>query len=64
MQFTTNVGTVDRLVRLIVGAALIVLAITGTIGIWGWLGAILVGTAFMKFCPIYGITGLSTFKKD
>ncbi len=62
MQFTTNVGSLDRILRIVVGGLLIVLALTGTIGLWGWLGAIFVATAFMKFCPIYGIFGLKTSK--
>lgn len=55
-----NLGTFDRIARLAVGALLIILAITGTIGVWGWVGAILVATAFMNFCPIYRVFGLKT----
>jgi len=33
MKLSRNIGAADRLIRLIVGAALIVLAATGTIGI-------------------------------
>ena len=60
MQFTANVGTADRIIRLIVGGLLCVLAAVGTIGIWGWLGLILIATAFVKFCPIYKILGMKT----
>lgn len=63
MQFNSNIGSADRLLRLALGTALIVLALTGTIGLWGWLGAILVVTAFVKFCPIYAMLGLCTDKK-
>ena len=62
MQFTSNVGSLDRILRIVVGAALMVLALVGTIGTWGWAGAIFVGTAFMKFCPVYRIFGLKTTK--
>lgn len=55
-----NIGNFDRLARLVLGALLIVLAITGTIGIWGYLGAIFVGTALINFCPIYRIVGFKT----
>ena len=55
-----NLGTIDRIARLVVGALLIILALTGTIGVWGWVGAILVATAFMNFCPIYRVFGLKT----
>ncbi|HID68537.1 MAG TPA: DUF2892 domain-containing protein [Roseibacterium sp.] len=57
-----NLGTYDRIARLAVGGLLVALAATGTIGIWGWLGAIFVATAFLNFCPIYRIFGLKTCK--
>ena len=60
MQMTTNIGTVDRIARLALGALLVVLALTGTIGVWGWLGLIFIGTAFVKFCPIYKVLGVKT----
>lgn len=62
MNFTKNMGSADRWARLAIGALLIILAITGTIGIWGWIGIILVGTAFMNFCPIYRVLGIKTNK--
>ena len=55
-----NMGTADKMIRLILGALLVALALTGTIGVWGWLGLILVGTAFLNFCPLYRIVGLKT----
>lgn len=63
MKFTSNVGSVDRILRLVLGGVLILLALTGTIGPWGWLGAVFVVTAFMKFCPIYALLGLCTNKQ-
>nr|WP_306113845.1 MULTISPECIES: DUF2892 domain-containing protein [unclassified Roseovarius] len=55
-----NMGLLDRAVRFLVGALLIALAATGTIGLWGWLGLIPVGTALISFCPLYRIIGLKT----
>lgn len=60
MELTKNLGSLDRILRMVVGAAMIMLTIVGTIGAWGWLGAILVITPFFKFCPIYRIIGLKT----
>lgn len=57
---TRNVGQIDRAARLILGALLIVLAAMGLIGVWGYLGVIFVGTAFISFCPLYRIMGLKT----
>lgn len=57
---TRNLGQFDRLARLVLGAALIILAAMGTIGVWGYIGVIFVGTAFLNFCPIYRILGIKT----
>lgn len=59
-----NVGGIDKLLRIIVGAVLIVLAITGTIGWWGYLGIILLATGLINFCPIYAIIGVKTCPLD
>ncbi|MEL7480023.1 MAG: DUF2892 domain-containing protein [Pseudomonadota bacterium] len=66
-----NVGTIDRVLRLILGAifialpfALPVLALPAIPGIASMaVGAILVVTAFVSFCPIYGVLGLRTRPK-
>ncbi|MBY5933011.1 DUF2892 domain-containing protein [Tateyamaria omphalii] len=57
---TRNLGQIDRIARFVIGALLIVLAALGTIGAWGFVGAIFVGTAFVNFCPIYRVFGLKT----
>lgn len=57
-----NLGQIDRLLRFVVGAALVILAATGMIGVWGYLGVIFLVTAFINFCPIYRILGISTKK--
>lgn len=57
---TRNLGQLDRIARLVLGALLIVLASIGTIGVWGYVGVILVGTAFLNFCPIYRVFGFKT----
>lgn len=57
---TRNMGQTDRILRFAVGALLIVLALTGTIGAWGWLGIIPIATAAMNFCPAYRLLGINT----
>lgn len=57
-----NLGQIDRLLRFVVGAALVILAATGMIGVWGYLGVIFLVTAFINFCPIYRILSISTKK--
>ena len=60
MNMTTNIRTVDRVLRLGLGIVLIALSLFGVIGLWGWLGLVLVGTAFLKFCPAYALFGFKT----
>ena len=57
---SSNVGTVDRALRIIVGLVLIGLAATGTVGWWGWLGVIPLFTGLFRFCPAYGLLGINT----
>jgi hypothetical protein len=56
---TTNVGTVDRALRVILGLVLLGLAVFGGQW-WGWIGVVPLATAFMGFCPAYRLIGLST----
>ena len=63
---STNMGTIDRSLRLIVGLALIGVAL-GVYGpaytsIWGWIGAIPLVTALVGWCPAYTIFGIKTCK--
>ena len=55
-----NVGTIDRVLRIVVGLVLIGLAATGTVGVWGWIGVVPLATGLFKFCPAYAIFGLNT----
>jgi hypothetical protein len=57
-----NVGGIDRIIRIGAGAILVGLAATGTVGLWGWLGAIPLATGLMGWCPPYAIFGFSTCK--
>ena len=59
-----NVGTLDRAARVVVGVALIALAATGTVGVWGYIGIVPLATAFMRFCPLYVPLGLNTGAHD
>jgi hypothetical protein len=56
----SNVGGIDRILRIVIGLALIALTLTGTIGVWGWIGVVPLLTAGMGFCPLYTVLGLST----
>jgi hypothetical protein len=55
-----NVGGIDRIIRIFAGFVLIVLAATGTIGPWGWLGVVVLATGVFSFCLPYKFFGFST----
>ncbi len=56
----TNVGTVDRVLRISVGLVLIAATLSGYIGVWGWMGVVPLATGIFRFCPAYLPLGLST----
>ena len=55
-----NVGTADRVLRIVAGAALIVLAATGIVGVWGYIGIVPLLTGTLRTCPAYSLFGMST----
>jgi hypothetical protein len=57
-----NVGTVDRIIRIVLGLAGVGIALGG-VSPWGWLGVILLATAAASYCPIWMALGVSTAKK-
>lgn len=56
----SNVGGVDRILRIVLGAAMIALTLTGNIGVWGWLGVVPLATGVIGWCPPYAMLGFST----
>lgn len=57
---TVNVGTIDRTIRILAGLALIALAFTGTIGLWGYIGIVPLLTGLFRVCPAYALIGVKT----
>jgi len=63
-----NVGSTDRVVRLLVALTvaglLLAGAVEGTLGVFlGILASILVLTSLVSFCPLYALFGISTRRK-
>lgn len=60
---TTNVGTIDRVIRIVIGLGLLWYALlapaTGYNWV-GWIGVIPIITALVGNCPLYSILGVST----
>lgn len=57
---TTNEGGIDRVVRIVAGLALLGLAVTGTVGWWGWIGVVPLATGLIGWCPAYTLLGMNT----
>lgn len=62
IMFKLNVGSIDRILRIVVGLGLILATSFGLIGVWGWIGVIPLVTGLFQFCPLYRILGLNTCK--
>ena len=58
----SNVGGIDRILRIVVGAVLVLLAATGQVGVWGWIGLLPLATGLMGWCPPYSLFGINTCK--
>ncbi len=63
-----NMGSADRVIRVLLAIVFAVLIFTGTVGGWvawvlGILGIIFLLTSLVAFCPLYIPFHLSTSKK-
>jgi hypothetical protein len=56
----TNIGNIERVIRILVGAILVGLAATNTVGWWGWLGVVPLATGLFGWCPPYAMLGINT----
>ncbi len=50
----------ERVLRVVLGLALIGLAVSGGIGAWGYIGVVLLLTGIIGSCPLYSVFGFST----
>lgn len=54
-----NIGGVDKIVRIVIGALLILGAVLGY-GVWMWIGVVPLATGLLGSCPLYELVGLNT----
>jgi len=59
-MFKSNVGGIDRILRIVAGIVLIALTLMGVIGVWGWIGVVPLATGLLRTCPVYSLLGLNT----
>ena len=58
----TNVGGIDKVLRIIIGIILIASTAIGLVGVWGWIGLVPLLTGLFNFCPLYTLLGIKTCK--
>ena len=61
-----NVGTIDWVLRILVGLALVAAAVglfePAYQTVWGWIGLIPLATGLVGWCPLYTTLGIKTCK--
>ena len=57
---TRNEGSLDRILRIVVGIVLISLVFIGPQTPWGWIGVVPLLTGLIGWCPIYSLFGFRT----
>ena len=55
-----TVGGIDKILRIVIGALLILLAVTGKIGWWGYIGIVPLLTGLTGRCALYSMLGINT----
>jgi len=63
-----NVGGMDRILRMLLGVAFIIVGAMGLLDApWGYVaigaGAVFLLTSLIRFCPIYPVLGINTCGK-
>ncbi|KAF0177615.1 MAG: DUF2892 domain-containing protein [Hyphomonadaceae bacterium] len=55
-----NEGTVDRVLRVLVGLAVLSLVFIGPKTPWAWFGLVPLLTGLVGYCPVYALLGIRT----
>ena len=63
---SSNVGGIDRILRIVAGLAFIAFALFShhEYAIWGWVGVVPLATGLIRWCPAYVPFGIKTCKTD
>jgi len=61
---STNVGSIDRIIRIIIGVAAVTFAMLSDheLAVWGFIGIVPLFTAVIGWCPAYLPFGIKTCK--
>jgi len=57
-----NVGGIDKILRIVIGAALIAWVLFANGPVWAWIGVVPLATGLFNFCALYSMLGINTCK--
>ncbi len=57
---TKNEGNIDRILRVLLGLAILSLVFVGPQTPWGWIGIVPLVTGLVGVCPAYSLFGINT----
>ena len=60
----SNIGKIERVIRIIVGAGILSLAVVGPQSPWALLGIVPLLTGLVGWCPPYHLLGINTCCKE
>ena len=55
-----NEGTLDRVIRVVAGLAILSLTVVGPRSLWGLIGLVPLATGVLGWCPLYSVLGIRT----
>ena len=61
-MFKVNVGSIDRMLRIVLGLVLLALVFVGPKTPWGLIGVVPLVTGLFRTCPLYSLIGIRTCK--
>jgi hypothetical protein len=59
-----NEHAVERVLRVVLGLAILALTVVGPRSLWGLLGIIPLATGLLGSCPLYTVLGISTCRSE
>lgn len=59
-MFQKNMGSLDRIIRIVAGLALVAAAASESLGAWAYIGIVPIVTAALGSCPAYSLLGFRT----
>ena len=57
---TANIGTIDRIIRIVAGLALLAWAALFDGPPWAWIGVLPLATGLLQVCPAYSLLGVNS----